>query len=397
MSSNIKIPLHVLVIVASTRPGRLGPAVADWFVQTTRDDATRDGTVVDVADLSAIGLPLLDEPEEPSSGVYHHEHTRAWSRRVAAADAFVIVTPEYNYGMPAPLKNALDYLYHEWAWKPVGFVSYGNTSAGTRSVQMTKQVVTTLRMMPIGATVALRIADSIEDDQVLRGDSRREKSALGVLAELSRVAHALRALRVNEGEEQEPAVPEGERTLAPVTERDLAELVVLQRACWVQEALANDTLDLAPLRETLADVRAWSETWQVWVVRQHGRLIAAVRARAEGSTWHVGRLMVAPDQAGQGIGSWLLAYAEEQAPAVTTQVALFTGRHSLRNIALYERAGFTLTPAPDGEGAPDSVRLIKPLGQPVVPLRRHAGRPGSAPATSSAPADGQLTERKASA
>ena len=397
MSSNIKSPLHVLVIVASTRPGRLGPAVADWFVQTTRDDAIRDGTVVDVADLSAIGLPLLDEPEEPSSGVYHHEHTRAWSRRVAAADAFVIVTPEYNYGMPAPLKNALDYLYHEWAWKPVGFVSYGNTSAGTRSVQMTKQVVTTLRMMPIGATVALRIADSIEDDQVLRGDSRREKSALGVLAELSRVAHALRALRVNEDEEQEPAVPEGERTLAPVTERDLAELVVLQRASWVQEALANDTLDLAPLRETLADVRAWSETWQVWVVRQHGRLIAAVRARAEGSTWHVGRLMVAPDQAGQGIGSWLLAYAEEQAPAVSTQVALFTGRHSLRNIALYERAGFTLTPAPDGEGAPDSVRLIKPLGPPVVPLRRHAGQPGSAPATSSAPADVQHTERKASA
>jgi NAD(P)H-dependent FMN reductase len=397
MSSNINSPLHVLVIVASTRPGRLGPAVADWFVQTTRDDATRDGTVVDVADLSAIGLPLLDEPEEPSSGIYHHEHTRAWSRRVAAADAFVIVTPEYNYGMPAPLKNALDYLYHEWAWKPVGFVSYGNTSAGTRSVQMTKQVVTTLRMMPIGATVALRIADSIEDDQVLRGDSRREKSALGVLAELSRVAHALRALRMNEDEEQEPAVPEGERTLAPATERDLAELVVLQRASWVQEALANDTLDLAPLRETLADVRAWSETWQVWVVRQHGRLIAAVRARAEGSTWHVGRLMVAPDQAGQGLGSWLLAYAEGQAPAVSTQVALFTGRHSLRNIALYQRAGFALTPVPDGEGAPDSVRLIKPLGRPVVPLRRDAGQPGSAPATSSAPADVRLTERKASA
>ena len=397
MSSNLSNPLHLLVIVASTRPGRLGPAVADWFVDTIRADATRDGTEVDVADLSAIGLPLLDEPEEPSSGVYHHEHTRAWSRRVAAADAFVIVTPEYNNGMPAPLKNALDYLYHEWAWKPVGFVSYGNTSAGTRSVQMTKQVVTTLRMMPIGATVALRIADSIEDDQVLRGDSRREKSALGVLAELSRVAHALRALRVNQDEEQEPAVPEGERTLAPVTERDLAELVVLQRACWVQEALANDTLDLAPLRETLADVRAWSETWQVWIVRQHGRLIAAVRARAEGSTWHVGRLMVAPDQAGQGIGSWLLAYAEEQAPAVSTQVALFTGRHSLRNIALYERACFTLTPAPDGEGAPDSVRLIKPLGQPVVPLRRDAGQPGSAPATSSAPAHVQLTERKASA
>ena len=398
MSSNIESPLRVLVIVASTRPGRLGPAVADWFIDTTRDDAARDRTVVEVADLSEIGLPLLDEPEEPSSGIYRNEHTRSWSRRVAAADAFVIVTPEYNYGMPAPLKNALDYLYHEWAWKPVGFVSYGNTSAGTRSVQMTKQVVTTLRMMPIGATVALRIADSIEDDQVLRGDPRRDKTARGVLTELSRVAHALRALRVNEDEEpQELGFPESERTLGPATESDLAELVILQRACWVQEALANDTLDLAPLRETLADVRAWSETWQAWVVREHGRLIAAVRARAEASTWHVGRLMVAPDQAGQGIGSWLLAYAEEQAPAMSTQVALFTGQRSFRNIALYERAGYTLTPAADGEGAPDSVRLIKPLGQPVVPLGRDAGQPRSAPATLSAPADAQLTERKASA
>jgi NAD(P)H-dependent FMN reductase/GNAT superfamily N-acetyltransferase len=397
MSSNIQNPLHVLVIVASTRPGRIGPAVADWFLETTSADAARDGSVVDVADLSEIGLPLLDEPEEPSSGVYHHEHTRAWSQRVAAADAFVIVTPEYNYGMPAPLKNALDYLYHEWAWKSVGFVSYGNTSAGTRSVQMAKQVVTTLRMMPIGATAALRIADSIEDDQVLRGDPRRDKAARGVLAELSRVARALRPLRVDKDEEQEPAVPAGERTIASVTERDLAELVVLQRACWVQEALANDTLDLAPLRETLADVRAWGETWQVWVVREAGRLIAAVRARAEGSTWHIGRLMVAVDRAGQGIGSWLLAYAEEQAPAEVTQVALYTGRRSLRNIALYERAGFTLTAAPDGEVAPDSVRLVKPLLGPVALLRRDAGQSGSAPETASAQADAELAERKASA
>jgi NAD(P)H-dependent FMN reductase/GNAT superfamily N-acetyltransferase len=397
MSSNTQNPLHVLVIVASTRPGRIGPAVADWFLETTCDDAARDGSVVDVADLSEIGLPLLDEPEEPSSGVYHHEHTRAWSRRVAAADAFVIVTPEYNYGMPAPLKNALDYLYHEWAWKPVGFVSYGNTSAGTRSVQMAKQVVTTLRMMPIGATVALRIADSIEDEQVLRGDPRRDKTARGVLAELSRVARALRPLRVDKDEEQEPAVPDGERTIAPVTERDLAELVVLQRACWVQEALANDTLDLAPLRETLADVRAWRETWQVWVVREAGRLIAAVRARAEGSTWHIGRLMVAVDRAGQGIGSRLLAYAEEQAPAEITQVALFTGRRSLRNIALYQRTGFTLTAAPDGEVEPDGVRLVKPLPGPVALLRRDAGRSGSALETASAQADAELTERKASA
>jgi NAD(P)H-dependent FMN reductase len=187
--------LHVLVVVASTRPGRLAPEVADWFVTATRREASRGGVTVEVADLADIGLPLLDEPEHPSTGIYVHEHTRAWSRRVAAADAFVIVTPEYNYGMPAVLKNALDFLYEEWAWKPVGFVSYGNTSAGTRSVQMAKQVVTTLRMMPIGATVALRISDDTREGRVLES-ARREKAARGVLSELMRVARAMRPLRM---------------------------------------------------------------------------------------------------------------------------------------------------------------------------------------------------------
>ena len=398
MSSNDANPLKVLVIVASTRPGRLGRPVADWFLDTIRSDAARAGTVVEVADLAEIGLPLLDEPEEPSSGVYHHEHTRAWSRRVAAADAFVIVTPEYNYGMPAALKNALDFLYHEWAWKPVGFVSYGNTSAGTRSVQMTKQVVTTLRMMPIGATVALRIADNIRDAQVLRGDARRDSTARGVLAELSRVAHALRPLRLTADDEQAAAGPGDDLTPARLTERDVAELLVLQRCCWVEEALANDTLELAPLRESLEEVRAWSQTWQVWCVRRDGRLVAAVRARAHGSTWHVGRLMVAPDQAGRGLGSWLLAYAEQQAPAETLEIVLFTGHRSQRNIGLYERAGYTRTPTPDGERAADSVRLIKQMGEDtVVRVRCDATQLDPPPATVPAHAPEALTERKASA
>ncbi len=339
----VNASLHVLVIVASTRPGRLGPEIAEWFVKATHLEAVRDGITVDVADLADIGLPLLDEPEHPSSGVYVHEHTRAWSRRVAAADAFVVVTPEYNYGMPAGLKNALDFLYDEWAWKPVGFVSYGNTSAGTRSVQMTKQVVTTLKMMPIGATVALRIADSTRDGQVLESAGLKE-TARGVLLELSRVARAMRPLRTSTGGEDTSVTgPVDGLRLTIAAEGDLPELLVLQRCCWVQEALANDTLDLAPLRETLEDLRASTSTWQVWCVRRHGRLIAAVRARAHESAWLIGRLMVAPDQAGSGIGSWLLSYVEEHAPDGTTHCALSTGHRSTRNIDLYERAGYALT------------------------------------------------------
>jgi NAD(P)H-dependent FMN reductase/GNAT superfamily N-acetyltransferase len=358
--------VHVLVIVASTRPGRLAPAIAEWFVHGTRAEAARDGISVEVADLADIGLPLLDEPEHPSSGVYLHEHTRAWSRRVAAADAFVVVTPEYNYGMPAVLKNALDFLYHEWAWKPVAFVSYGNTSAGTRSVQMAKQVITTLKMMPIGATVALRIADSTRDGQMLES-AELEQTARGLMHELSRVALAMRQLRTSDDGADTSTSIDGADTsgLGPVEglrlttarEEDLAELLVLQRCCWMQEAIANNTLDLTPLHETLEDLAAWTSSWRVWCVRRHGRLIAAVRARTQGTAWSIGRLMVAPDQAGKGIGSWLLSYAEQHAPDPTHHYALFTGHSSTRNIDLYQSAGYVLTATDETNN--DSVYLTK--------------------------------------
>jgi NAD(P)H-dependent FMN reductase/GNAT superfamily N-acetyltransferase len=329
--------LRVLIIVTSTRPGRLGPAVANWFADATRDQATRLGVTVDIADLAEIGLPLFDEPEHPATGNYVHQHTRDWSARVAAADAFVIVTPEYNFSMPATLKNAIDYLYAEWAWKPVGFVSYGNASAGTRAVQMAKQVVTTLCMVPIGAAVALRLSEHVDGD-VVRDDPVRTGLAVGVLTELARVAHVLRPLREDGPEAVGAPLPE--LRVAPARSGDLAELLVLQRACWVGEAFANDTLNIQPLRETAEDIAEWASTWQVWVVRRYGRLVAAVRARAEGTVWEIGRLMVAPDLAGHGVGSWLLRHAESQAPQETTEFSLFAGAHSDRNIALYRQAGY---------------------------------------------------------
>ncbi|MEV2241021.1 bifunctional NAD(P)H-dependent oxidoreductase/GNAT family N-acetyltransferase [Micromonospora sp. NPDC049891] len=370
MSSSATNDLRVLVITASSRPGRLGPAITDWFVRTVRPDAASDAVTVDVADLADIALPLLDEPEHPASGSYQHEHTRRWSRTVAAADAFVVVTPEYNFGMPAVLKNAFDFLYHEWAWKPVAFVSYGNTSAGTRSAQMAKQVVTTLRMMPIGATVALRIADSVHDGRVA-GSAALDGAARALLVELSRVGRALRPLRVG-NDPTDADGPVAGLTLREARADDMAELLVLQRCCWVQEAIANDTLDLAPLRETLDDLRASMTTWRWWCVRRDGRLVAAVRARAHQRAWLIGRLMVAPDQAGNGIGSWLLSYAEGQAPEGTTHYTLFTGHRSTRNISLYERAGYTRTATDDTP--PDSVHLSKPLpGQLTSAVHHGAG------------------------
>ncbi|WP_344871054.1 bifunctional NAD(P)H-dependent oxidoreductase/GNAT family N-acetyltransferase [Allokutzneria multivorans] len=347
----------LLVLVASTRPGRIGPAIAEWFVRAIASEPV----TVDVADLAEIGLPLLDEPGHPSSGEYVHEHTRAWSRRVDAADAVVVITPEYNSGMPATLKNAFDVLYREWAWKPIGFVGYGNTSAGTRAVQMAKQVATSLRMVPVGATVALRLAESTRDGQVIPS-ADRDAAARGVLREVAKVARVTRPLRSRET----PGPVDGV-VLTVAESEDLPELLVLQRCCWVQEALANETLDLAPLRESLVELRASGSTWQQWCVRRDGRLIAAARARRAGTAWEIGRLMVAPDQAGQGIGSWLLAHVEAQAPEGTTHHRLHTGRRSTRNIELYERAGYTVAPADEM-----SVSLTRPRDS--APTQSRPGR-----------------------
>lgn len=120
--------LAIAVIVASTRPERVGPAVAEWVMEGTADRAAATYTLVDLAHQN---LPLLDEPEPASSGNYTHEHTRAWSELVEGFDGFVFVTPEYNRGIPAALKNALDYLYTEWNDKAAAICCYGS-SGGLR-------------------------------------------------------------------------------------------------------------------------------------------------------------------------------------------------------------------------------------------------------------------------
>jgi NAD(P)H-dependent FMN reductase len=184
----------VMIIVASTRPGRVGIPMAEWI----RDVTLRHGGFesVDFADLAEIDLPFMNEPHHPRLHKYTHQHTRDWSARVAPADAFVVVTPEYNYGMTAPLKNAIDYLHREWAYKPVAFVSYGGVAAGTRSVQMTKLVMTTLRMFALFEAVYVPFVHQfIGADGRVQPNEVMEKAAVAMLDELVRVAVALRPLR----------------------------------------------------------------------------------------------------------------------------------------------------------------------------------------------------------
>lgn len=192
MTTTSLYKLHV--IISSTRPGRRGLPIGQWVHAHAAAHAAFEATLVDLA---AINLPLLDEPNHPRLRQYTKQHTRDWSALIDAADAFVIVTPEYNYGMTAPLKNALDYLLWEWNYKPVGFVSYGGVSGGTRAVQMIKQVVTTLKMMPLTEAVTMPMFTQHfnQEGQFVPNESL-ESAATSMLNELARVAAALQPLRV---------------------------------------------------------------------------------------------------------------------------------------------------------------------------------------------------------
>lgn len=180
------------VIIASTRPGRVGLPVGWWFAETA---AAHGGFEVEVADLAELALPLMDEPHHPRMGQYVHAHTLRWSALVDAADAFVIVTPEYNHGPAASLLNAISYLYREWLYKPVGFVSYGGASGGMRAVEAVKPVVSRLSMVPLPEAVAIPYVGRQVADDLFTPSLAQQGAAAGMLDELLRWTDALTGLR----------------------------------------------------------------------------------------------------------------------------------------------------------------------------------------------------------
>lgn len=180
------------VMIASVREGRVGLPVAKWFVE----QATAHGRFdVHVIDLKEVNLPLLSERNHPRHQKYEQETTKRWSRTVQETDAFVIVTPEYNYSSPPALVNALHHVYVEWNYKAVGFVSYGGLSGGTRSVQMSKQILTTLKMVPLVEAVHIPYVTRLVSDGIFKAEEKHDKSARVMLDELLRWSEALTGLR----------------------------------------------------------------------------------------------------------------------------------------------------------------------------------------------------------
>lgn len=185
--------LRLLVVVASVRDGRVGEPVADWFVDFARRHGAFD---IDVADLKQIDLPLMTEPNHPRLRKYTQDKTWIWSRMVDAADAYVFIMPEYNFAASAPLINALDYLIQEWAYKPVGLVSYGGISGGLRAAQNIKPLITSLNMMPIKEAVTIQwVAKQINDDGRFEPIESHLSSGTGMLNALAQWSRALASMR----------------------------------------------------------------------------------------------------------------------------------------------------------------------------------------------------------
>lgn len=165
----------IQIILGSTRQNRRGDKVAKAVYETA---ASRDDLEAELLDLRDWPLPFFDEPDQPSSlqGKYSSPEAQRWVEKIAEADGYLIVTPEYNHGYPAVLKNALDYPYQEWNNKPVSYVSYGGLAGGARSVEQLKQVTADLQLFSLPKTIHIpRIRAQLDENGKLKDESIKDK------------------------------------------------------------------------------------------------------------------------------------------------------------------------------------------------------------------------------
>ena len=189
MEGKIKIG----VIIASTRAARNGKQIADWVKTTTDKDDTAEYTYLDLAE---INLPFLNEPQTPSGGNYTLESTKAWAAQIAPLDGFLIVTPEYNHGYPASLKNAIDTLYAEWDKKPVSYVGYGVMGAA-RSIEQLNNVLLQIHMHPIvSAATNILIYEHLDQNGQFVPADKHQKALDYTLSQLHDWTKLLRAARL---------------------------------------------------------------------------------------------------------------------------------------------------------------------------------------------------------
>ena len=183
--------MRIAIIIGSTRPGRKAEAVAKWVYEIAQNRSDAEFELVDIKDFD---LPLLDEPVSPIMGQYTHQHTKIWSAKIASFDAYVFVTPEYNHGTSGALKNAIDFLYHEWVNKAAGFVSYGG-AAGARAAEQLRLVLAEVQIATVRNQVLLSLFTDFENFSVFKPAPQHEKSVNAMLEQVTAWGSALKTLR----------------------------------------------------------------------------------------------------------------------------------------------------------------------------------------------------------
>lgn len=174
--------LNIKILTGSSRPGRFNIQAANWITDIAK---THNDINVELLDLQTINLPFLDEPESPMKHQYTKDHTKNWSQKIANADGFIFVTPEYNHSFSPILKNALDYLYVEWNYKPVAFVSYGSAAGGSRAVEHLRGVAAELKMYDLRDQILLQnYWESLNDKGEFNFTDKHKQSAVTLLKSL---------------------------------------------------------------------------------------------------------------------------------------------------------------------------------------------------------------------
>lgn len=181
----------VHVITGSTRPGRVNLSIAKWVAEQA---AKRDDLEIELVDIVDFSLPMLDEPAPPMMGNYQNEHTKTWAAKVAEADGFIFVTPEYNHSMSAAQKNAIDFLYAEWNNKAAGIVSYGFAS-GLRAAEHLRQVLGNLQIATVQSQVAIHLPAYFENYTEFKPTQTLETELTGTLDQVVSWANALKTVR----------------------------------------------------------------------------------------------------------------------------------------------------------------------------------------------------------
>jgi NAD(P)H-dependent FMN reductase len=182
---------RIAIILGSTRPGRNGEAVAKWVHEHAQ---ARNGAQYELIDLADYQLPLLDEPIPPSQGKYSKPHTKRWAEKINSFDGFVFVTPEYNHGTSAALKNAIDFLYAEWNDKAAAFVSYGS-AGGVRAVEHLRLVMAEVQVATVRAQVILSLFEDFEGFTKFKPRPVHDKSLDAMFGQVESWAQALRTVR----------------------------------------------------------------------------------------------------------------------------------------------------------------------------------------------------------